>query len=142
MKGTYIFDVSNLPEIDVMVRAKVLNDMGFEDSLHAHDTPSKVLFVDFNERTLKHSIDSGWDSYATDEACYNTTMSVVQLLQLEYELPVPQVALALVITDDLDKANEVPPRMITAADLNNFKFKVTRDNVMEAAEQACRALGV
>jgi len=143
MKGQYVFDVKNLPEIAALVVAKAINDFGCEDKTKTIMDETSLVFVDLDSRTIK-SASAEYSEYKANYGFggYSPELSVVQFLRLER--PVPQVALALVITDDLSEAakSEQAPRMVTAEDMAKFNFAVTRDHVMEAAEQACSALGV
>lgn len=142
MKGKYVFDVKNVPTINVLVRKKA-RELGVQHpELDEASTPRDecLLFIDLDNGTLKAS-ELSWGDYERKYGFgqFERGLSVIDFLRLEK--PVPQVALALVITDDLSKIDGTP-RLVTKEDMAEFDFAVTRDHVMEAAETACSALGV
>jgi len=137
----FVFDVENLPEVNLMVQGKAVDVFGCKDKIEKGVVDHALLFVDLDNHVLKASTKSFAD-YEREYGfgAYSTEMSVVQFLQLD---PPPlKVALALVITDDLDRATEEAPRLVTAEELAKVDYNITRDDVMNAANVACQAMGV
>jgi len=139
MKGRYVFDVEGVSALNKLIFDKAVA-LGCKDETDDSDRTRPTIFVNLDKAVVSASeldIEARDVQYGLNGF---ERLSITEFLRMEK--PVPKVALGLVITDDLDNPEMGEPRMVTEADLKEFDFEITRDHVMAAAEQACRALGV
>lgn len=150
MKGKYVFDVRGLPDFQALIMGKAV-ELGCEMA-DAGDRPEgledQIVFVNLGEK--KYTV-YGNVSFEDYERRYGFAeyeqISVQEFLRLEK--PPVKVALSLFVTEapDWEEAlkqfgGTTEARVAGINDIHQYAGQITRDDVMKAAEQACRALGV